>query len=148
MIRYALRCPRDHAFEGWFSTGADYDDQRARGLLECPVCGSPEVEKAIMAPAVSGSTRRRGGGDAPAPAPAKLREMMRAAAGEVRRHVESNFDYVGDGFAKEARAIHEGRSEERGIYGEASPKEVKALHADGVKVAPLPAGPPPEDKLN
>lgn len=151
MIKYALRCLREHAFEGWFSTGADYDDQSARGLLECPVCGSPEVEKAIMAPAVSGSTRRRGGGDAPGPSavpPAKLREMMRAAAGEVRRHVESNFDYVGDTFAKEARAIHEGRSQERAIYGEASPKEVKALHADGVKVAPLPAGPPPEDKLN
>lgn len=146
MIRYALRCAREHAFEGWFSASADYDDQRARGLLECPVCGSPEVDKAIMAPAVSGGARRRGEAS-PEPA-AKLRAMMRQAAGEVRRHVESNFDYVGDTFAKEARAIHEGRSEERGIYGEASPAEVKALNEDGVKVAPLPAGPPPEDKLN
>ena len=147
MIRYALRCARDHAFEGWFSTSADYDDQKARGLLECPVCGVAQVEKAIMAPAVASSTRARGEAAA-SPAPAKLREMMRAAAGEVRRHVESTFDYVGDGFAKEARAIHEGKSDERGIYGEASPAEVKALHADGVKVAPLPSGPPPEDKLN
>lgn len=146
MIKYALRCARDHAFEGWFSTSADFDDQKARGLLECPACGSPEVAKAIMAPAISSGTRARGGGDAPAPA--QLRQVMREAAGEVRRHVESTFDYVGDTFAREARAIHEGASEDRGIYGEATPKEVKALHADGVKVAPLPSGPPPEDKLN
>ena len=144
MIRYALRCARDHAFEGWFSTSADFDDQKARGLLECPACGSPEVEKAIMAPAVASSTR----GEAPAPSPARMRQMMREMAGQVRRHVEQTFDYVGDGFAKEARAIHEGRSEERGIYGEASPAEVRALDADGVKVAPLPKGPPPEGELN
>ena len=74
--------------------------------------------------------------------------MMREAAGQVRKHVEANFDYVGDTFAREARAIHEGRSDDRGIYGEATPTEVKALNADGVKVAPLPSGPPPEDKLN
>ena len=146
MIKYALRCARDHAFEGWFSTSADFDDQKARGLLECPVCGSPEVAKAIMAPAVASSTRARGGGGPPAPA--QIRQMMREAAGHVRRHVEYNFDYVGDTFAREARAIHEGASDDRGIYGEATPTEVKALHEDGVKVAPLPSSPPPEDKLN
>ena len=145
MIRYALRCARDHAFEGWFSTSADFDDQKARGLLECPVCGAPEVEKAIMAPAVASGARARGGD---APPPAKLRQMMREAAGQVRKHVEANFDYVGDAFAREARAIHEGKSQDRGIYGEATPREVKTLAEDGVKVAPLPSGPPPEDKLN
>ena len=144
MIRYALRCAREHAFEGWFSTSADFDDQKARGLLECPACGSPEVEKAIMAPAVATSGRS----EAPAPSPARMRQMMREMAGQVRQHVESTFDYVGDGFAREARAIHDGRSEERGIYGEASPAEVKALHEDGIKVAPLPKGPPPEGELN
>ena len=147
MIRYALRCAREHEFEGWFSASADYDEQTGRGLLACPVCGSPDVGKAIMAPAVSSATRARGDAAATTP-PATLRQMMREAASQVRRHVESNFDYVGDTFAREARAIHEGRSEERGIYGEASPAEVKALHEDGVKVAPLPVAPPPEDKLN
>lgn len=146
MIRYALRCAREHEFEGWFSASADYDAQKAGGLLECPVCGSPEVEKAIMAPAVASSTRAKG--VASPPPPAKLRQMMREAAGRVRSHVEANFDYVGDTFAREARAIHEGESEERGIYGEATPGEVKALKEDGVKVAPLPSGPPAEDKLN
>ena len=77
-----------------------------------------------------------------------IEKVMMTAMGEVRRHVEENFDYVGDAFAQEARAIHEGKSEERGIYGEASPAEVKALVEDGVKVAPLPPGPPKKTEVN
>ncbi len=134
MIKYALQCDAAHEFEGWFGSSADYDDQAARGLVECPVCGSHAVSKQIMAPAVAGTKAQR---SAPAVDP-RMREMMMTAMGEVRRHVEDNFDYVGDAFAKEARAIHEGKSEERGIYGEASPTEVKALVEDGVRVAPLP----------
>lgn len=145
MIKYALRCDRTHEFEGWFGSSADYDDQAARGLVECPVCGSTGVSKQIMAPAVAGTKAQRSA--APAVDP-KMREMMMTAMGEVRRHVEENFDYVGDAFAKEARAIHEGKSEERGIYGEASPAEVKALVEDGVKVAPLPPGPPKKTEVN
>lgn len=144
MIKYALQCDQTHEFEGWFGSSADYDDQSARGLVECPVCGSHGVSKQIMAPAVAGTKAQRA---APAPDP-KMREMMMAAMGEVRRHVEDNFDYVGDAFAKEARAIHEGKSEERGIYGEASPSEVKALVEDGVRVAPLPPGPPKKTEVN
>jgi hypothetical protein len=144
MIKYALQCDQAHEFEGWFGSSTDYDDQAARGLVECPVCGSRGVSKQIMAPAVAGTKAQRA---APAPDP-KMREMMMAAMGEVRRHVEDNFDYVGDAFAKEARAIHEGKSEERGIYGEASPTEVKALVEDGVHVAPLPPGPPKKTEVN
>lgn len=144
MIKYALQCDQAHEFEGWFGSSADYDDQAARGLVECPVCGSHGVSKQIMAPAVAGTKAQRAD---PAPDP-KMREMMMAAMGEVRRHVEDNFDYVGDAFAKEARAIHEGKSEERGIYGEASPTEVKALVEDGVRVAPLPPGPPKKTEIN
>ncbi len=145
MIKYALRCDRTHEFEGWFGSSADYDDQAARGLVECPVCGSTGVSKQIMAPAVAGTKAQRSAEPAVDP---KMREMMMTAMGEVRRHVEDNFDYVGDAFAKEARAIHEGKSEERGIYGEASPAEVKALVEDGVKVAPLPPGPPKKTEVN
>jgi hypothetical protein len=144
MIRYALLCEHDHDFEGWFGASADYDDQLARGFLECPVCGSKAVRKAIMAPAVSG-TKAQGG---PESAPPQAREMMMQAAQAVRRHVEDNFDYVGDAFAREARAIHEGKSEERGIYGEASGAEVKKLVDDGVPVAPLPPGPPKKQDIN
>lgn len=137
MIKYALQCDQAHQFEGWFGSSADYDDQAARGLVECPVCGSHGVSKQIMAPAVTGTKAQRA---APA-VDAKTREMMMTAMTEVRRHVEDNFDYVGDAFAKEARAIHEGASEDRGIYGEARPDEVKALREDGIGVAPLPPDP-------
>ncbi len=141
MIKYALLCEHEHPFEGWFAASADYDDQHARGLLECPVCGSKGVRKAIMAPAVVGGRTQH---FAPAPSPEAMREM----AMQVRRQVEDNFDYVGDAFAKEARAIHEGKAEERGIYGEATPAEVKALVEDGVPVAALPPKPKGKDELN
>lgn len=143
MIKYALACEAGHEFEGWFGNSSDYDDQAAHGLLQCPVCGASEVRKQIMAPAVAGTKAQR----APDVAP-QMREMMMQAMGAVRAHVEDNFDYVGDSFAKEARAIHEGKSEERGIYGEATPAEVKALAEDGVRVAPLPPAPPKKEELN
>ncbi len=144
MIRYALSCAHDHLFEAWFDSSTAYDDQAARGLVECPVCGSRTVSKQIIAPAVAGTRRT-----AVAPAdPAKMRAMMMQAAREVRSHVEANFDYVGDTFAREARDIHEGRGEKREIYGEATPAEVKALKADGVPCAALPPPPPDPAKLN
>jgi hypothetical protein len=142
MIRYALACEAGHEFEGWFSASEDFDDQAGRGLLACPVCDSHAVRKQIMAPSVAGSTRREVDEN-----PAR-RAMMMEVMGRVRAHVQANFDYVGDTFAKEARAIHEGRSEERGIYGEATPTEVKALVADGVPVAPLPPEPPKKTEVN
>lgn len=144
MIRYALRCEHGHGFEAWFAASADYDDQAARGLVECPLCGSRAVSKQIMAPAVAGTKKKA----AAAPDLARMQTMMMQAAREVRSHVEENFDYVGDAFAREARDIHEGRSEKREIYGEATPAEVKKLKEDGVPCAPLPPVPLPPDKLN
>lgn len=144
MIKYALQCDAAHEFEGWFGASADYDDQVQRGLIACPVCGSTDVSKQIMAPAVAGTKAQR----AASAMDPNMREMMMTAMGEVRRHVEENFDNVGDAFAKEARAIHEGKSEERGIYGEASPAEVKALVEDGVRVAPLPPAAPKKTDVN
>ncbi|HEY3695343.1 DUF1178 family protein [Phenylobacterium sp.] len=141
MIKYALACDLGHEFEGWFGSSLDFDDQVARGLLQCPVCNSQAVRKQIMAPAVAG-TKKRG-----APEPA-MRQLMMEAMGKMRRHVEDNFDDVGDSFATEARAIHEGKAEERGIYGQATPAEVKSLVADGVPVAPLPPAPPKKTELN
>lgn len=144
MIRYALQCDHSHGFEAWFGSSSDYDDQAARGLVECPFCGSRSVEKQIMAPAVRGTRT-----STPAPdLAAKMQTMVMEAAREVRAHVEANFDYVGDAFASEARDIHEGRSEKREIYGEATPAEVKKLKDDGVPVAPLPPPPPDPSKVN
>ncbi len=144
MIRYALKCDQTHGFEAWFGSSSDYDDQAARGLVECPFCGSRAVEKAVMAPSVSGTKKA-----APAPdVAAKVQSMMMEAAREVRAHVEANFDYVGDSFAREARDIHEGRSEKREIYGEATPADVKKLKEDGVPVSALPDAPVDPSKVN
>jgi len=142
MIRYALICEHEHEFEGWFGSSADYDDQQSRGLLECPVCASKAVRKQIMAPAVSGTKRTLNDQARPTQA------MMLEAMGRIRRHVEENFEDVGDAFAKEARAMHEGKTEARGIYGQATPAEVKELVEDGVPVAPLPPEPPKKTQLN
>jgi hypothetical protein len=143
MIRYALVCDHDHPFEAWFGSSTDYDDQAQHGLVECPFCGSHGVAKQIMAPAVAGTKR-----SSPAPDTAKMQSLMLEAAREVRAHVEQNFDYVGDSFAREARDIHEGKSEKREIYGEATAAEVKKLKEDGVPCSPLPAAPPDPAKVN
>lgn len=131
MIKYRLICDSDHEFEGWFRDSADYDVQSQEGLIECPSCGSGEVRKAVMAPAIarSGSKKDR---------LAAIHHDMAKAVARARDYVEKNYDYVGDKFPEEARKIHYGESEERGIYGEASGKDVKALIDEGVQVAPLP----------
>lgn len=144
MIKYALACEHGHEFEGWFGASADYDDQQARGLLECPMCATKAVRKQIMAPAVLGSKAQA----LSAEERAQRRAMMMQAFKQVRQHVEETFDNVGDSFAKEARAIHEGKAETRPIYGDATPQEVKALVEDGIPVAPLPPKPPEADELN
>lgn len=144
MIRYALQCDAAHGFEAWFGSSADYDDQSARSLVECPFCGSHAVIKQIMAPAVAGTKR-----DTASPERAdKVRSMMTQMAREIRTHVEQHFDYVGDTFAREVRAIHEGAAETREIYGEATPSEVRSLKEDGIPVAPLPPAPPDPAKVN
>lgn len=142
MIRYALTCEHQHEFEGWFGSSDDFDAQAAKGQVECPVCASKAVSKQIMAPAVVGAKKTMQDDGA-----AKA-QMMMQAMGRLRRHVEETFDDVGDAFAVEARAIHEGRAEDRGIYGQASPKDVRDLIEDGVPVAALPPKPPESSELN
>ena len=139
MIRYALACSAGHEFEGWFGSSADYEAQEAQGLLSCPVCGSAQVAKQIMAPAVAGTKAQRRQMEA-----AQAMMMMEA----VRTHVEENFDNVGDAFAAEARAIHAGTAENRGIYGQATGQEVVDLVRDGVPVAPMPPRPRAKREVN
>ena len=154
MIRYALACNKAHAFESWFPSSEAFDAQRAQGLLTCPVCGSGEVEKQIMAPSVARTGKAPAGStDAPAqpvaeaapPQPVALlsepEQAFRAMLKAVREHVTQNADYVGSGFAEEARKIHYGEIEHRPIYGEANPAETKALLEEGIEVHPLPIVP-------
>jgi hypothetical protein len=132
MIKYALLCADGHDFEGWFASSSGYERQAEAGQIACPVCGGGKVSKAMMAPNIATSEKRDGVG--PPPVPREVVEMLRA----VRRHVVENADYVGPRFAEEARKIHFGETEPRGIYGEATVTEAKALLNDGVEVCPLP----------
>ncbi len=154
MIRYALLCEEAHEFEAWFASSDAYDSQAAAGLVECPVCGSLDVRKQIMSPAVSASTREKG--HAP-PSPGRpggegrgSTKDFEALAAKVRAHIRRTHVYVGDKFAAEARAMHEGTKDEAPIYGEATPAEARKLHEDGVPVAPLPDAfaPTPSKKAN
>ncbi|GBD50753.1 DUF1178 family protein [Methylopila sp. Yamaguchi] len=147
MIRYQLTCAAAHGFDGWFRSSADFDGQAERGLLSCPACGSAEVRKALMAPALATASDVPGPALA-APSPAEpvtlvsekdraLRAMLR----ELREHVTRTAEDVGDRFPEVARQIHAEEIEPRSVYGRATFEEAKALAEEGVPVHPLPRFP-------
>lgn len=166
MIRYELRCDQAHEFDGWFKDSAAFDRLAQAGLVECPHCGPTKVAKRLMAPAIpkKGRPARNAKAEAvpapaaeapappPAPAsappalpaaalaamPAELRAMLRL----MRTEIEKNCDYVGAEFAEEARKIHHGEAEARGIFGEASEDEAEALREEGIEIARIPWVPP------
>lgn len=134
MIVFDLKCAQTHVFEAWFGSSEDYETQRARGLVSCPVCGDADIGKAVMAPAVP-----RKGNSIPDDAHAKKRLELLAA---VQAKLEAEGEYVGRDFARRARAVHEGaEASEKPLYGETTLAEAKALLEDGVPVAPLPFRP-------
>jgi len=133
MIRYALVCKNGHEFEGWFPGIDACDKQLDKGLVACPDCGSVKVKKALMAPSVAS---KKGDGAPNKAAMAFAAERAKLEA--LRRHVEQNFENVGERFPEEARRIHYGETEKRDIFGEASLAEAKELVEEGVEVAPLP----------
>ena len=142
MIRYALACEAGHTFESWFPSSDSYDEQRARGLVACPVCDSTKVSKTLMAPRLARTDKAEAVPAAqPVPMIAEPARQMRALLRAVREHVMANSEHVGERFPEEARKIHYGESEERSIYGQASPDEARALIEEGIDVAPLPVLP-------
>jgi hypothetical protein len=152
MIRYSLRCERGHAFESWFQSSSAYEAQEKRKLVNCPVCGSPKVERAIMAPRIVSKKGRESAVPAPVPpadvtTPSSTPLLMaqerefRAKLKELRDHIVKNADNVGERFPNEARKMHYGDIEHRPIYGEASPDEARSLIEEGVEVSPLPVLP-------
>ncbi|MDN3566720.1 DUF1178 family protein [Paeniroseomonas aquatica] len=152
MIHYDLRCGAGHEFDGWFKDSAAFATQAKAGFVECPACGSTEVVKQLMAPAIPKKGRGKPAAlpaPAPAPAAAEAPPSQVAAAGpvpaqlvallqKVRAEVEKSCDYVGKEFAEEARRIHRGESDRVGIYGEASPADAEALRDEGIEVARIP----------
>lgn len=134
VIQYSLSCDKGHQYDAWFRNAAAFEEQQARGIVTCAVCGSDQIGKAPMAPAVARTDNAKVSLSASHPEAAKFRELLRA----YRQKVMSEADYVGDKFAEEARKIHFDEAEARGIYGEATREEVIALAEDGVDFMPLP----------
>lgn len=156
MIHYQLRCGAGHGFDGWFRDSATFDEQAKRGLLACPECGDAAVVRALMSPALprKGRAKRtegpemdRTGAQVPPPPPvpgpvpdkaAVMPDTVRAVLQRLRAEVEKTCDHVGTDFAEEARRIHAGDSERRGIYGETTPEQADALADEGIEVSRLP----------
>jgi hypothetical protein len=157
MIHYDLRCSEGHGFDGWFRDSANFDQQAARGLVECPVCGGTKVERALMAPRLSRGLGRGTGvtvidaeGNKPDAAPAPpattepagppvpMPDQVRVMLQRLRAEVEQKCTYVGGKFAEEARRIHDGEAPAKPIYGEATKAEAEALEEDGITVARIP----------
>jgi hypothetical protein len=133
MIIFDLKCdPLGHVFEAWLGSNKDYEAQRKRGLLSCPICGSNELEKAPMAPALGA----RGNTQA-VPSPKAVKAMMAELATAQRQMLERS-EHVGDRFPDEARAIHLGEAEARAIHGRASPDDAAELRDEGIPISPLP----------
>lgn len=135
MIRYSLICENAHDFEGWFSESADFDRQKASGFLACPVCGSLDISKVLMAPSISTARHKEKIGalavnEAQKEAAAKLKEIIAS--------IRANSEDVGERFPEEARKIHYGETEARGVIGQASLNEVNSLIDEGIEIAPLP----------
>ncbi len=158
MIHYQLRCTsmaEEHAFDGWYKDSAAFDALVKAGMVECPVCGGSAVARALMAPAIpkKGRPARNAVVPAPVPAPAPVSaptetthpaaagpmpDQLRAMLQKMRAEVEKNCDYVGNEFADEARRMHRGETERRGIFGEASDSEAEALRDEGIEVGRIP----------
>jgi len=144
MIKYSLKCSGDHSFDSWFQSGDAFARLQASGHVGCPVCGTTDVNKAIMAPLVSSARKHLSTPARPAKSTGELHALTapaspaEAAINELKKKIQKHSEYVGSDFATEARAIHDGDAPERSIYGEAEASEAKKLLEDGVPVAPLP----------
>ncbi len=153
MIKYSLICDKEHTFEGWFSTGQDFDQQNRRKLVNCPLCNSSNITKTLMAPSISTSKTKLQpseqikneptGNKSPvanSPAPENFHELVDKVR-ELRSNILENSKNVGSKFPDEARKIHYGEVEKHSIYGQASAQEVKELVDEGVNVLPIPTLP-------
>ena len=142
MIHYQLRCGQDHGFDGWFKDSAAFDKVAAAGLVDCPACGDTKVRRDLMAPRIAKG--RAGPAPAPGeraqeqPSPPPAAPQVVALLQRMRAEVEKHCDPVGRDFAEEARRMHRGESERRGIYGDATPEEAEALADEGIEVGRVP----------
>ena len=140
MIHYNLQCGQAHEFDGWFASAAVFDAQAAKGLVECPVCGSVDVRRGLMTPSVpkKGNASSPEAGASVAVTTDRIPDHVRSVLQRFRAEVERNAEYVGDDFADAARRMHGGDQPVRAIYGETTPEQAEALIEDGIPVARIP----------
>ena len=138
MIRYALKCPNDHSFESWFQSAEAYETLRAGGMISCPSCQDTRIEKSLMSPQVRPGRQKADKNTPKQPVTNSANPDLAEAIKAIREHVETHSHYVGDKFATEARAMHDGEIPHRSIYGEVRPDEARKLLEDGVPALPLP----------
>jgi hypothetical protein len=141
LIHYSLQCEQAHGFEGWFASIGDFDRQKAAGYVTCPYCDSRNVSKTLMAPNVATGRQKE---KTQAVAMDTMRRDMMAKIKDAVKEIRANAEDVGERFPEEARKIHYGETEARGIIGQASPDEAQALTEEGIEFSPLPVF--PEDK--
>lgn len=164
MIVFDLKCAENHVFEAWFRSSDAYEEQAAAGQIHCPHCGDNHVSKSLMAPNISAKGNRKSAEETPVfddlmvsasssvPQNAEISvedvkraaEHMHEVMAKYRKFVQDNFENVGDDFADEARKIHNGESEERGIYGRTTLEESRELLEEGINIFPVPGA----DKLD
>lgn len=149
MIHYQLRCSQEHGFDGWYKDSAAFEKLAAAGLVDCPVCGDTRIRRDLMAPAIAKGRPEAVPVRAVETPPAAEPQAVAATAGpmpaqllallqRMRAEVEKNCDHVGRDFAEEARKMHRGESERRGIYGEATAEEAESLADEGIEIGRLP----------
>lgn len=141
MILYQLKCAKEHQFEAWFKDSATYDAQCASGDIDCPFCGNSDINKAPMAPHVPKKGRDLNPPNTSETRAEEVAEQILKAVGKIRKHIEENFDDVGDKFADEARRIHYGETDERDIYGKATEEEISDLDEEEIPFARVPSTP-------
>ena len=148
MIVFDLACAEGHRFEGWFASSAAFDEQQARSLVACPHCGSPEIEKAPMAPSVPAKGNSKSDRQSvTSKLPPEVAQAMQALA-EAQKKALKDSTWVGDRFADESRAMHYGERDHATIHGQATRDEAIALAEEGIAVSPLPFPVAPPDELN
>lgn len=128
-----LRCSNDHRFEGWFASSDDFQSQGERGLVACPMCNDSSIVRLPSAPRLNVSKQRDVVAGEPS-ATVPMQAQMQAHWLRAVRHMMKHTEDVGDRFPEEARRIHYGESEERGIRGRASPEDANALREEGIEV--------------
>lgn len=138
MIKYRLHCPELHEFEAWFSNITNYENQTKSGHLSCPICGSSRISKAIMAPAITRSSKKSPESKISPKLDKKKSQELGDLVRKLHTALKKNAEYVGPRFPEEARRIHYDETSPRGIYGEATSQEVSELNEEGIEVLMIP----------